>query len=53
MPEHRPLEPATPWVQVSATEADWDAAEDRLPEVRRHAGAADIGHGRSQAFPFG
>jgi 2-oxoisovalerate dehydrogenase E1 component len=30
MPEHRPLEPATPWVQVSATEADWDAADPNL-----------------------
>jgi 2-oxoisovalerate dehydrogenase E1 component len=30
MPEHRPLEPATPWVQVSATEADWDAADPDL-----------------------
>jgi 2-oxoisovalerate dehydrogenase E1 component len=30
MPEHRPLEPATPWVEVSATEADWDAADPDL-----------------------
>ena len=30
MPEHRPLEPATPWVEVSATQADWDAADPDL-----------------------
>ena len=27
MPEHRPLQPAAPWVQVVATDADWDAAD--------------------------
>ncbi len=30
MPEHRPLDPAVPWVDVVATEADWDAAEPAL-----------------------
>ncbi|MDQ1605481.1 MAG: 2-oxoisovalerate dehydrogenase component, partial [Actinomycetota bacterium] len=30
MPEHRRLEPSVPWVQVVATEADWDAAEPAL-----------------------
>ncbi len=30
MPEHRPLQPATPWVQVVATDADWDAADPGL-----------------------
>ncbi|NUS50774.1 MAG: MFS transporter [Nocardioidaceae bacterium] len=30
MPEHRPLEPATPWVEVVATDADWDAADPDL-----------------------
>ena len=30
MPEHRPLQPATPWVQVVTTDADWDAADPDL-----------------------
>ncbi|MDF1604224.1 alpha-ketoacid dehydrogenase subunit alpha/beta [Nocardioides sp. YIM 152315] len=30
MPEHHPLVPASPWVEVVATEADWDAAEPHL-----------------------
>ena len=30
MTEHRPLDPAAPWVEVVATEADWDAAEPVL-----------------------
>ncbi len=30
MPEHRPLQPASPWVQVVATDADWDAAGEEL-----------------------
>jgi 2-oxoisovalerate dehydrogenase E1 component len=30
MPEHRPLQPASPWVQVVATDADWDAADPDL-----------------------
>jgi 2-oxoisovalerate dehydrogenase E1 component len=30
MPEHHPLEPAAPWVEVVATEADWDAADPDL-----------------------
>jgi 2-oxoisovalerate dehydrogenase E1 component len=30
MSEHRPLEPAAPWVEVVATEADWDAADPAL-----------------------
>jgi len=30
MPEHRPLDPAVPWVDVVATEADWDAADPAL-----------------------
>ena len=30
MPEHRRLDPAVPWVEVVATEADWDAAEPSL-----------------------
>lgn len=30
MPEHHPLAPASPWVEVVATEADWDAADPHL-----------------------
>jgi 2-oxoisovalerate dehydrogenase E1 component len=30
MPEHRPLQPASPWVEVVATDADWDAADPEL-----------------------
>ncbi len=30
MPEHRPLQPAAPWVEVVAGEADWDAADPAL-----------------------
>ncbi len=30
MSTHTPLEPASPWVQVSATTEDWDAAEPDL-----------------------
>ncbi len=30
MPEHHPLLPAAPWVEVVATEADWDAADPGL-----------------------
>ncbi len=30
MPEHRPLQPASPWVQVVATDTDWDAAGEEL-----------------------
>ncbi|MDX6365049.1 MAG: 2-oxoisovalerate dehydrogenase component [Nocardioidaceae bacterium] len=30
MPEHRPLEPASPWLEVIATDADWDAADPDL-----------------------
>jgi 2-oxoisovalerate dehydrogenase E1 component len=30
MTEHRPLDPAAPWVEVVATEADWDAADPAL-----------------------
>jgi 2-oxoisovalerate dehydrogenase E1 component len=30
MPEHRPLQPSSPWVQVVATDADWDAADPEL-----------------------
>jgi 2-oxoisovalerate dehydrogenase E1 component len=30
MPEHRPLQPASPWVEVVATDADWDAADPTL-----------------------
>src|SRR5262245_16933677 len=30
MPEHRPLQPAWPWVQVAVTQADWDAADPEL-----------------------
>jgi len=30
MPEHYDLEPAAPWVQLVATEADWDAADPAL-----------------------
>jgi 2-oxoisovalerate dehydrogenase E1 component len=30
MPEHRPLEPASPWVEVIAGNADWDAADPAL-----------------------
>jgi len=30
MPEHRPLQPAAPWVSLVATDADWDAADPDL-----------------------
>ncbi|HEY3530166.1 MAG TPA: thiamine pyrophosphate-dependent enzyme [Nocardioides sp.] len=30
MPEHRPLQPASPWVKIVATDADWDAADPDL-----------------------
>jgi len=30
MSEHRPLEPASPWVELVATDADWDAAAPDL-----------------------
>ena len=30
MTEHRPLVPEVPWVEVAATEADWDAADPAL-----------------------
>jgi 2-oxoisovalerate dehydrogenase E1 component len=30
MPQHRPLTPAAPWVEVVATDEDWDAADPRL-----------------------
>jgi 2-oxoisovalerate dehydrogenase E1 component len=30
MPEHQPLQPATPWVEVVATDADWDSADPDL-----------------------
>ncbi|MFJ5260026.1 thiamine pyrophosphate-dependent enzyme [Streptomyces sp. NPDC088387] len=30
MTQHRKLEPASPWVEVVATEADWDAASPEL-----------------------
>src|SRR3712207_5728948 len=30
MPEHHPLAPASPWVELVATEADWDVADPDL-----------------------
>ena len=30
MSDHNRLEPAVPWVEVVATEADWDAADPSL-----------------------
>jgi 2-oxoisovalerate dehydrogenase E1 component len=30
MPEHRPLTPAAPWVEVVTTDEDWDAADPAL-----------------------
>jgi 2-oxoisovalerate dehydrogenase E1 component len=30
LPEHRPLQPASPWVEVVVTDADWDAADPDL-----------------------
>jgi 2-oxoisovalerate dehydrogenase E1 component len=30
LPEHRPLQPASPWLEVVATDADWDAADPDL-----------------------
>ncbi len=30
MPQHRPLTPAAPWVEVVATDEDWDAADPQL-----------------------
>lgn len=30
MPEHHPLQPRTPWVRVTAGDADWDAADPDL-----------------------
>jgi 2-oxoisovalerate dehydrogenase E1 component len=34
--EHRRLEPASPWVELIATEADWDAAEPALLTAMLH-----------------
>jgi 2-oxoisovalerate dehydrogenase E1 component len=37
MPEHRPLEPASPWVEIVTTDADWDAADpDLLRSIYAH-----------------
>ncbi|HET7071488.1 MAG TPA: thiamine pyrophosphate-dependent enzyme, partial [Nocardioides sp.] len=37
MPEHRPLEPASPWVEIVTTDADWDAANpDLLRSICAH-----------------
>ncbi|MGH3346003.1 MAG: alpha-ketoacid dehydrogenase subunit alpha/beta [Nocardioides sp.] len=30
MPQHRPLEPASPWVELVVTDDDWDAADPAL-----------------------
>jgi 2-oxoisovalerate dehydrogenase E1 component len=30
LPEHRPLEPASPWLELVVTDADWDAADPDL-----------------------
>jgi 2-oxoisovalerate dehydrogenase E1 component len=30
MPQHRPLEPASPWVELAVTDEDWDAADPVL-----------------------
>lgn len=30
MPQHRPLTPAAPWVEVVATDEDWDSADPQL-----------------------
>ncbi len=30
MPEHHPLAPASPWVELAVTDADWDAADPEL-----------------------
>ena len=30
MPQHRPLEPASPWVEVVVDDGDWDAADPTL-----------------------
>jgi 2-oxoisovalerate dehydrogenase E1 component len=30
MTDHRPLDPAVPWVELTATDADWDAADPAL-----------------------
>lgn len=30
MPQHRPLTPAAPWVEVVATDEDWDTADPQL-----------------------
>jgi 2-oxoisovalerate dehydrogenase E1 component len=30
MPQHRPLEPASPWVELVVTDEDWDAADPAL-----------------------
>jgi len=30
MPEHRPLQPVSPWVEIVVTDADWDAADPDL-----------------------
>ena len=30
MPEHRPLQPASPWLEVIATDDDWDSADPDL-----------------------
>ncbi len=36
MPQHRPLEPTAPWVELVATEQDWDAAEPELLRTMLH-----------------
>ena len=40
MPQHRPLEPASPWVEVVATDDDWDAADASLELGTTPEGAA-------------
>src|SRR3954468_9111638 len=36
MPEHRPLHPEAAWIEVVATEADWDAADPELLSAMFH-----------------
>jgi len=36
MTEHRKLEPASPWVELVATTADWDVADPELLTVMLH-----------------
>src|ERR671932_467446 len=48
MPEHRPLQAASPWVLLVATDEDWDAADPVLLRTLAEIAGLDRGwsHGR-------